>query len=48
MTAAPGPRTPLVLAHSLLSSFLAANPQRCGANNSGLHIDLLHHTDPLN
>ena len=42
MTAAPGSRLPLVLADSLLSSFLAASPDRCGDDDSGLPLDILH------
>ena len=42
MTTAPGSRLPLVLADSLLSSFLAASPERHGHGDSGLPLDILH------
>ena len=41
MTAAPGSRIPLVLADSVLSSFLAAHSEQRGDDNSRLHPNVL-------
>ena len=43
MTAAPESRVPLVLAGSMLSSFLVVNPKQRGDDDSGLPLDILHH-----
>ena len=42
MMSAPGPRLPLVLADSMLSTFLVAIPERCGDDDRSLHPDFQH------
>ena len=42
MTAAPGPRLPVVLADSMLSSFLVAIPKRFGDDDHSLPPDFQH------
>ena len=42
MTAAPGPRLPLVLADRMLSSFLVAIPKQCGDDDHSLPPDFQH------
>ena len=43
MTATPGSRTPLVLAHSLLSSFLVARPEQCDHDDICFFLDFLRY-----